>query len=273
MKQLCLLFSSLLLLSWPTSHVHSQTRPVRTASSSKVAATAARAETLTNKSIIALSAAGLTPDIIMAKIASSSCSFDLSTNSLVALKQAGVTNEIMKAMMEKASDNATPIAKRSGTKAFANASKLDMVNHPYARNRTTGVWSPVEKTTASIKSKMVGLGYGGTKFLYQIPEEKSPIRLAAADSVSFLINTSGAAPELILYQTKPEKGKRAAVGAQFKMTGVESGQDVLPFNVVSVGDGIFRLVPTKKLPPGEYFFTSKVVGNGTTSDAYAFGLD
>ena len=112
--------------------------------------------------------------------------------------------------------------------------------------------------------------------MYQIPEEKSTIRLAAADSLSFLINTFGSGvPELVLYHAKSENGKRAVVGTQIKSMGggASAGQDNLNFNVLSVGNGIFRLVPAKKLPPGEYFFSNKSVSNGSTVDAYAFGVD
>jgi hypothetical protein len=57
------------------------------------------------------------------------------------------------------------------------------------------------------------------------------------------------------------------------MSGLNSGQDVLTFNILPVGNGVFRLVPSKKLPPGEYFFAGKPIGNVMTVDAYAFGVD
>lgn len=126
-----------------------------------------------------------------------------------------------------------------------------------------------------MKSKLVAMGYGGMKMLFQIPNEKSPTRLAATDSAVFLINTFGTTmPEFVLYHAKPERGSRAAVGAKAGgFNGISSGQDVLTFNVLPVGNGIFRLVPSQKLPPGEYFFAGKPVGNLMTVDAYAFGVD
>jgi len=269
-RSLSILFIST-ICSWPTSQAYSQAKPTRSTSPSTAVA---KPETLTNKGVITMTTAGLTPDIITAKIASSACAFDVSTNSLIALKQAGVSDEVMKAMMSKANGKALSPTKGS-LMASTKAPTLEMANHPYLRNKTTGAWSPLEKTTASIKTKATALGYGGVKFMYQIPEEKSPSRLPASDSISFLINAFGAAvPEFVLYQAKPEKGKRAAIGSEYKtFGGMGAGQDNLIFNVIAVGNGLFRLVPTKKLPPGEYFFAGKPVTNGATVDAYAFGVD
>lgn len=60
-------------------------------------------ENLTNRQIIALTAAGLPPDVIVAKITSSATAFDLSTNGLLALKQSKVDDAVLKAMLAKAS--------------------------------------------------------------------------------------------------------------------------------------------------------------------------
>lgn len=235
----------------------------------------AAAETLTNRSVIALTAAGLSPDIIVAKIASSATSFDLSTNGLLALKQSKVSDAVLKAMLEKPSGRAGAPAGSATPPTSGKLPKLDIANHPYLHNKQTGAWSPLEKATSSMKSKMIAMGYGGVKFLFQILNEKSPTRLAATDSAVFLINTFGTAiPEFVLYQAKPEKGGRAAVGSKVGgMSGLSSGQDALTFNVLPVSNGIFRLVPSKKLFPGEYFFAGKPVGNVMTVDAYAFGID
>jgi len=62
-------------------------------------AIAETAPVLTNADVVKLAAAGLPDSVILAKINSSSCSFDLSTDALVALKQAGVRDPIIEAMM------------------------------------------------------------------------------------------------------------------------------------------------------------------------------
>jgi len=184
-----------LLVGVPLSQAHAQSKAHHPASASKVAAS----ETLTNRSIIALTAAGLPPDVILAKIASSATSFDLSTNGLLALKQSKVDDTVLKAMLDKASGKPGAAAKNMANPAPSKLPKLDFANHPYVRNGATGTWSPLEKPTSSMKSKMVAMGYGGVKMLFQIPNGKSPIRLAAADSTVFLLNTFGTAmPEFVL---------------------------------------------------------------------------
>jgi hypothetical protein len=54
---------------------------------------------VTNADVLKLAAAGLPDSVILAKINSSPCSFDLSTDALVALKQAGVPDPIIEVMM------------------------------------------------------------------------------------------------------------------------------------------------------------------------------
>lgn len=265
-------FISALLLTGALPHYcHAQARISRPAAKGP----AARGETLTNKGVIALTGAGLSPELIVAKMEGSACAFDLSADGLVALKKAGVTDAVLQAMLSRASNKAGATSAKPASPAASKAPKLEFANHPYLRSRATGAWNPLEKATSSMKSKMVAMGYGGVKMLFQIPNEKSPTRLAAADSAVFMLNTFGTAmPEFVLYHAKPEKGNRAAVGAKMGgMSGLKSGEDVLTFNILPMGNGLFRLVPSQKLAPGEYFFAGKPVGNAMTVDAYAFGVD
>jgi hypothetical protein len=63
----------------------------------------ARAPSLTVDEVISLIGAGISGDLIIAKIRTSGQTFDLSTDDMVRLKKAGASDEVMKAMM-----NATP---------------------------------------------------------------------------------------------------------------------------------------------------------------------
>lgn len=56
---------------------------------------------LNNKSIIALSKAGLPSSIIITKMKTSTCSFDLSTDALIELKANKVSDDVLNAMIEK----------------------------------------------------------------------------------------------------------------------------------------------------------------------------
>ena len=56
-------------------------------------------------------------------------------------------------------------------------------------------------------------------------------------------------------------------------TGVKTGEDVIPFNVIKLKEGIFQISPNKTLEKGEYFFTGKPVSNATSVDSFCFGVD
>ncbi|RYY15916.1 MAG: hypothetical protein EOO04_27825 [Chitinophagaceae bacterium] len=52
-------------------------------------------EVLTNKGVIELSKAGFGKDMILAKIESSNCKFDVSTAALIDLKKQGVPDDVV----------------------------------------------------------------------------------------------------------------------------------------------------------------------------------
>ena len=60
---------------------------------------------LTNKDIVEMTSAGLSSEIILAKIASSPCEFDTSTESLKSLKAAKVPNTVILAMVKAATSD------------------------------------------------------------------------------------------------------------------------------------------------------------------------
>jgi len=68
----------------------------------------AQIETITNRTVIEMSKAGLSNDIILKKIGSSSSSFDVSAPKLIELKTAGVNDTVIAAMIDRTeTDTAT----------------------------------------------------------------------------------------------------------------------------------------------------------------------
>lgn len=67
-----------------------------------IAFTAHAAEVLDNATVVRLTKAGLSPEIITLKIGQSEARFDTSTDGLIALKSAGVADSVIMAMMQKA---------------------------------------------------------------------------------------------------------------------------------------------------------------------------
>jgi len=106
-------------------------------------APAAPNEVMTNRDIIALVKANVPAEVILAKIATSKGSFDVSTNGLIELNQAQVPSAIVKAMMERPASNAMPVAapaRRPTTvtvPTVRSALPLDSASNPHERR---GFW-------------------------------------------------------------------------------------------------------------------------------------
>ncbi len=102
-------------------------------------ATPNAASSLTVDGVISLIGAGISADLIIAKIQKSGQTFDLSTEDMVRLKKAGATDAVMKAMMSAtpapvAVAAAAPIA---GPNATA-APSVDVAPNPVAENPNMG---------------------------------------------------------------------------------------------------------------------------------------
>lgn len=80
-------------------------------------------DSLTNKDVIDLTKAGVTEDIIIAKIKSSRCNFDTSSNSLIELKTSNVSDNVILAVLNcsKASSNTKPVTKNDNLYTIADA--------------------------------------------------------------------------------------------------------------------------------------------------------
>ncbi len=70
---------------------------------------------LTNSTVIELAKAGLSDDILISKIRSSSTAFDLSPEGLIHLRKSGVSNAVLSAMMAPGSALAPPASNRSSS--------------------------------------------------------------------------------------------------------------------------------------------------------------
>jgi len=82
---------------------------------SLLAGAAASAQTFDNRAVMALHAAGLGDEAIIAKVRSLPCNYDTSTDSLIALKRAGIGDEVIVAMVQRC----TGASRAQGTMAGA----------------------------------------------------------------------------------------------------------------------------------------------------------
>src|SRR5260370_34339843 len=69
--------------------------------------------TITNKDVLVMHAAGLSDDIIIEKIKTSTCDFDTNASVLVQLKTAGVSESVALAMMRCPSETRAPTPRSS----------------------------------------------------------------------------------------------------------------------------------------------------------------
>jgi hypothetical protein len=238
-------------------------------------------EVLNNSSIINLHKAGLEPDVIISKIESSKCKFDVTTNGLVSLKKQGLPTDVIKAMMNKTDAKLPTTADKPSDKPSTSGGitttkksgtlQLDLLNYVYAYAKSNQSAKALEKAVAGIRTKQ-GM-FGGSAML-QVDGGTSGIQLSESESASFVINTgSTALPELVLYKVKSVKNKREVASMKVNtFTGVKTGEDVISLNISKLSEGIFEVTPAKKLERGEYFFTAKPVAGATSVDAYTFGI-
>lgn len=243
------------------------------------AQTAAKAETLTNKNVVEISKAGLGNDIIIAKINSSACKFDLSTTALIDLKKQGVSPEVISSMMNKTNGKAVVAEQPVGATPAAAQNKkttLPVINQlNYVHYYDKGLPMPLEKSLGTSESKKVLFGYKGSNLLLKIPGETSPVKLGSGMTDAFVINMGGNnLPDMVLYKLKSENNKRYAVVGKLTLSGPKSGEDMMPIEISKVGDGMYSIKPGSKLEKGEYFFTNKPNLNQSTSssDVYAFTI-
>lgn len=85
----------------------------------------AQREILSNASVIEMTAAGLSAEIITAKISASDTRFDVSTTSLVELKKAGVADDVIKLMMQRAETQLPGIPPRDAETRIATAANAE----------------------------------------------------------------------------------------------------------------------------------------------------
>jgi hypothetical protein len=76
-------------------------------------------ETINNQTVIEMSKAGLSTELILRKIASSQASFDLSSNRLIELKKAGVDDAVINSMLDRNEQS------NSSTTGVANAASSE----------------------------------------------------------------------------------------------------------------------------------------------------
>lgn len=232
----------------------------------------ATAEDFTNASVVALTRAGIGADVILAKIGSLPCAYDVSTDAIVALKGAGVADRVIAAMV----DRCTGATRAHGTSTS---------DAPPTTRRAPGLYIDlgrsgahrIEKIRPTVASGGRASGNGSILFPYRITlaVPRTEVQASTQDpqpTFYFYFETddgnvgtfgtsatlSAQSPaEFSLIRFRMKDGQREMVVGKQNILRARIGVD--PKDAIQVAsdeieDGIFRVRATAPMAPGNYAF-------------------
>jgi hypothetical protein len=269
-------------------------------------APAAAGELLTNDSVTAMTKAGLSASVIVAKIHSAQTDFDVSTDALIQLKQEGVADEVIHAMIE-ATEDATANPAPAGGKPLTRAPATPTTPLPpipsesgiyysqnlgqeeqlvllepsvYTQSKETGVWKQaLTYGIAKVRYKAVLPG----QHAHLLIETRRPTFYFFFDVAHGSLSNSGtawgpatSANEFVLARMDVKKSTRELeVGEYGQYTGHSYGvasKIAQPFDYERLAPGIYRVTPKADLADGEYCFLygGSVAASGTSGGPKLF---
>jgi len=157
----------------------------------------------------------------------------------------------------------------------------EILSQPNLYNRQTNTLTPLERTVAEFKTKTKAFGLGGLSQFYSLNGAKASQRMVESDSSMFIVKLGDGMGDpsawFNFYHATIVKGKRIGTYITTQVIGnkTDSGKESLSFQVKSLGNNCFAIIPYGKLPKGEYFFVNKSTLNDsqTQADSFAFGID
>lgn len=237
-----------------------------------IAPSVAGAEDFDNASVIALTRAGIGPDVILAKIGGLPCGYDVSTDAIVELKGAGVADRVIAAMVDRctgatraqgaAMPDAPPMTKRMP------GLYIDM-GHPGAHR--------IERIRPTVASGGRATGNGSILFPYRITLAIPRTKIQAntqdpqptfyfyfetddgnvgAFGTSATVSAQSPA-EFSLIRFRLKDGQREMVVGKQSILRARIGidpKDAIQVASDEIDDGIFRVRATEPMSPGSYGF-------------------
>lgn len=251
-------------------------------------ATPVSAETLNNDSVLALIAAGLGDEVVVAKIKTTPGNYDLSTASVIALKEKGVSGAVLAAMITASSvkaevpmslDSPDPLVPHPSGIYLSGPEKMTRIESTTTRQaRTSGLFGyALTGGLASLKVKAAVNGPSATV----VATGKNPVFYFYFDQTAQGLGAAGGSVtspnefSLINFETK--KDKREAVIGSASIGGAKTGlrdKDQIDFTSEQIAPGTYKVSPVTALKPGEYGFVSGIVGSGNnaTFRVFDFGI-
>jgi hypothetical protein len=252
--------------------------------------TPAAAELLTNETVVKLLAAGLPEQAIIAKIHTSKTAFDLSTDRLIELKTKGVSGAVLSAMLEP---TGAPVAAEFSTDspdtAVPHYPGVYMFGAKDNRMTRMMATSSNQAKTGGLLGYAFTMGIASMSIKATIPGGSAKVQTANIRPVFYLyfdesvpramqsgnssiwtsgvgtVTTSPAELSLVRFMEK-ENAREARVGSM-NIAGAKQGvmdKDRIAFESEQVRPGVFKVIPSIDLQPGEYGFIQALTGGSVS---------
>lgn len=242
------------------------------------------AETLNNDSVLALLAAGLGDEVVIAKIKTSPSSFELTTDQVIALKQKGISGPVLAAMISASAaptavamsvDSPDPMVPHPSGIYLAGPTKMTRIESTTTRQaRTSGMFGYM--LTSGLSGMRVKAAVNGPRAQLSTSEPR-PVFYFYFDQAAQGLGAAGGAVtspnEFSLTRFETKADKREAVVGSVSLGGAKSGlrdKDQRGFTANQIAPGVYKIVPNDPLTPGEYGFISGIVGAGANATFRVF---
>lgn len=255
-----------------------------------------REEVLGNDDVVALVAAGVDNDVIVAKIDATATAFDTSVATLIALSEAGVDAGVLEAMA-RATRPAPPPSEFAGTPCPGPGVYVDVGDALFALDMDTvarigdgGLVATAADVAYGILPTRASATIAGAaaalrttsprpEFWFCLPAPAAAFDApAGVDALGFV---------LVAHKVSRRRDERRFDLARFWLFGASMGpsrRSLRPVAFTEVAPNVFQATPEAPLAPGEYgFYYAAVpslaayeylaVGEGIAGRVFSFGVD
>jgi len=259
--------------------------------------------------VLEMKQAGLSEEIILARVRQEGTPIKLTTSEMVQLKKAGLSDAVIAALMNPAAAPASPAVVIPGMvpKATENTDNVGDSNNPdnphasgiylYTTNRDGKPQMILLERAAYQGTKTGVLGYALTSGIKKaktravIPGPRASIRTSDPRPVFYFyfeekaggLGRSGFGASMsnpnqfAMLRLETKKSNRETVIGSFGIGGGSTGTDekkMIPFKSERLKEGTYKVVPTAAIEPGEYCFLASVFGAGAAGavDIFDFAV-
>ncbi len=232
-------------------------------------------DVLTNDSILKLSKAGMSDDIILNLIKTGSVQFDLGVEQILALGDAGVSDAVIKAMIDPEKATSPP--------SVQTAAALDPFTALFGEHKVCVHAETPDGSIIQLEEEVVThMGFGNAlgalkststfgilrmKGKSSVPNKRSPVRISRSETIVVSCGLPENFPLLVL---KEKKKKREFVGVSTGFTGAKQESDhAIRLNFEETSPKVYK-ASLSDLEPGEYGFRS--MGTAGGGNLLTFGL-